>query len=540
MRREQAGVTGLGNGAAGAGSGSSCAASRGAKTPLRIALHRTGCVSDRRAPGAALGAPLPPLDLLCAATSLRDHRRARQEALPRLQLTDAALERGAQPEVEAAVAFEPDALVLGADPVRLERTSRDAALWLDPLREAGRRLEGASSGATGQAAARIAWIGENCAAAETLLTSGAADLVVRGEADAKLPGILERAVEQRRSGATNAWSGIRGVSWLRDGQVEHERELGSPTSIPTPAWDLIDLTHYSTTGARSRAERSAGSERREAVSQFFSQALAQSRSLSRHLPNWVQRVPRPSFELGGSPERRATVSTVRACPPDCPTCHGSFGMHGHQRPVGDVFQEVRELVQKHRVREIAIGDHAFDGQPARALAIAEGIAKIRSAPGYGHLRLTFPRGLRGDGLEPDVIDALHAAGMRSAPLRVVTASPRLQRLLKENINLDRVSRALDHLAARGGRGHLMLRLGLPTETVGEVAHTIRWARSSSAASATFESGRHVDLGPAWTQSHEGEIDDFRSLRRRALTSFYSSPKRAGRLARSLSNSLTLR
>ncbi|MEM8711826.1 MAG: radical SAM protein, partial [Planctomycetota bacterium] len=514
MRLEKVGGSGLGAaGAVGAGSGSIRGSMDPARSPLRIALHRSSSRSS--------GAPLPPLDLLCAATSLRDHLRARQAALPRLSLTDAALEPDPAPQLEAAAAFAPDALVLSADPVELERRSRDAALWLDPLREAGHRLDSVTSGTTGQAATRIAWIEEDGQAAEALLTSGAADLVVRGEADATLPEILERAVEQRRSGAAATWSGTRGVSWLQGGEVRHERELGSPTSIPTPAWDLIDLSRYSTTGPLEPSGRGASRD-----------ALA--RAFSRHLPDWVRRMPRSAIGqgvrrgigqvLGGPPERRATIYTVRACSPDCPTCHGSFGMHGHQRPVKEILQEVRELVHKHRIRELAIGDHAFDGQPGRALAIAEGIAKIRSAPGAGHVRLTFPRGLRGDGLTPELIDALHAAGLRTAPLRVVTASPRLQRLLKENINLERVSRALDYLAAHGGRGHLMLRLGLPTETVGEVAHTIRWARSSSAVSASFESGRHIDLGPAWTQTQEGEIDDFPSLRRRALTLFYSSPK----------------
>ena len=84
-----------------------------------------------------------------------------------------------------------------------------------------------------------------------------------------------------------------------------------------------------------------------------------------------------------------------------------------------------------------------------------------------------------------------------------------------------------------------MRLGLPTETVGELAHTIRWARASHAATADFENGRHVNFGPLWTHDQPGDIDDFTGLRRRALTSFYSSPRRAGRLAKALSTSVNL-
>ncbi len=507
-------ATGVGAGAPD-GAAPDGAASEGAH---RIALQRVAF--------GARGAdsPRPPVGLLGAATGMREHQGLWRSAPPRLQLADDAI---AFPKLNDAtaqtMAFDPEVVVLSAETGQAPgsrgdgRRSAHDGPWLDRLGDVGKRVGDAG----GKRPVRVVWIDEVSDAAAALLKEGAADLVVRGEADETLPTVVEGAIAGRSD-----WRGERGVSWLEDGEVRHEREGATPMRLPTPAWDLIDLESYST---RLDATWLAGTR-----------MAAWSEQLMHRLPSSVQqRLKRSAGASNGraTRTREATIYTTRSCPTDCPTCHGSFGSHGRERPVGEIVQEIRELVQKHRVRSLRIGDAAFDGNPARAEAIVLAIAKLRSAPGFGYLTLSFPRGLRGDGLTPGLIEALISAGATSLPLRVTTASPRLQRLLKENINLARVDTALEMLADRGARGHLLMRLGLPTETVGEVAHTIRWARASHAATADFENGRHVDLGPAWTHDQTGDIDDFSGLRRRALTSFYSSPVRAGRLAKSFPTSL---
>ena len=469
----------------------------------RIALQRVTSANE------PVGFPEPPLALLGAATGIREHRGLWRGAPPQLQLADDALASPRPDDATAqTLAFDPGAVVLGAESIagpgsRAEgRRPTETGPWLDRLSDVGRRVGG--SGQTRPA--RIVWIDEVPEAAAALLRDGAADVVVRGEADEILPALVQGVLRGRSD-----WRGERGVSWLEDGEVRHERQGATPMRLATPAWDLVDLECYS---------------------QKLAKGGFASRLINR-LPSNLQQRLRGSGVRG----REATIYTTRSCSADCPTCHGSFGSHGRERPVGEVIYEIRELVQKHRIRHLRIGDAAFDGNPARAEAIAAAIAKLRSAPGFGYLSLSFPRGLRGDGLTPGLIDALTRAGATSLPLRVTTASPRLQRLLKENIDLGRVKTALAQIAERGARGHLLMRLGLPTETVGEVAHTIRWAKVSAATTADFESGRNVNLGPAWTQDRAGDIDDFPSLRRRALTSFYSSPSRASRLAKSFPTSL---
>jgi radical SAM superfamily enzyme YgiQ (UPF0313 family) len=396
--------------------------------------------------------------------------------------------------------------------------------WLDRLSDVGKRVGDVRGGRP----VRVLWIDEVSGAAASLLQDGAADVVVRGEADETLPSVMGQAMAGRTD-----WRGERGVSWLDAGKVRHERESATPMRLPTPAWDLIDLESY------SEPSRASWVSSPWLNSRWLNSPWLNSPWLNSPWLASIQKRLRLSHRgPRGQRGPEATIYTTRSCPTDCPTCHGSFGSHGRERPVGEIIQEIRALVQKHRVRRLHIGDAAFDGNPGRAEAIASAIAKLRSAPGFGYLSLSFPRGLRGDGLTPSLIETLIRAGATTLPLRVTTASPRLQRLLKENIDLARVDAALVDIADRGARGHLLMRLGLPTETVGEVAHTIRWARASLAATADFENGRNVDFGPAWTRDQPGDIDDFAGLRRRALTSFYSSPTRVGRLAKSLPGSMT--
>lgn len=417
-----------------------------------------------------------PATMLGAAAAVRE--RAQRDAHLEVALVDREAERWTEQEAAArALALRPDVVVLGTESI---------GPGAPDLVSVGKRV---ADGAAGPL--RVALIPAGTGLAEGVLATDGADLVLRGEPDDSLPQLVGEAV-----GGRSDWSGFRGLSW-RDtgGAVHHEEDAEPPRSHATPAWDLVDLGRYGDPGART-------------------------------LP-LVGRFTR------GNQAPAVTIVTSRVCAPDCPTCHGSFGAQVRDRSVRDVVQEIRGLVRDGGVRTLRIGDHAFDGRPARALKIAREIAELRATPGREDLVVTFPAGLRGDGLTDELVDALVDAGVRRFPLRVGTASPRLQRLLKTNVHLGRVRRALERIAARGAIGHVELRLAIPTETTGEAAHTMRWARESSAHTAAFLPGRDIDLGASLALDRSGEVDDFRNLRRRALTGFYASPRRIVRLTRAL-------
>lgn len=461
---------------------------RGKRTPERtIALLRPHGAAGAApsSPDDSPTSPTPPVELLETAAAVRSSDRLAAAASLRLALVDGAVDPdGTRGAVSRALELGADAVVLGAEGADAPRA----------LREAGQQLAARRRGPT-DSPLRVALLEDDPETAEQLLRDDGADVVLRGEAEEPIADVLGRAFEGQRG-----WEGVRGVSWrTEDGDVRHEQSASRPKQLPLPAWDLVDLEDYrpAPEGGRLRAFLAA-------------------RGLAQRAPKGV-----------------VTLRTTRSCGPDCPTCRGSFGHAAVKRPVDDVLREVRELVARRHVRVLRLEDEAFDGHPGRAEEIARGIARIAAAPHVRGFRLELPRGLRGDGLSPSLVDALVEAGLRRFVLDVGTASPRLQRLLKRNIDLDRAAAALEFVDRAGAHGHVRLLLGLPTETTGEAARTIRWGARSTAHTASFLPGAAHDLGSLWRRGDEHEFDDFPALRRRALREFYGSARRVRRLLRAV-------
>lgn len=457
---------------------SSSAEGARSRTVALLRPRTTGSGGGLRGHASANDDKAPPRGLLETAGAVRGCDKLARAGRLRLALLDGEVDpAGTRGAVSRALDLRPDAVVLEAD------RNTDPKALLEAGRQLGERK--------GVQPLRVALVDDNPETAALLLREGAADVVLRGDAEEPLPDVLGRAFD--RDAAPDApWKGVRGASWKVEDRIEHEPSAHRAPEPPTPAWDLVDLGRYSTPGRLGAVRRLLG------------------RRAGTHT---------------------ATLRTMRTCGPDCPTCHGSFGHATIDRTVQEVLREVRDLVTRRQVRHLRIEDEAFDSHPERAEEIARGIARIAAAPAVGAFRLEFPNGLRGDGLTPSLVDALKAAGLRRFVLRIGSGAPRLQRLLKRNIDLDRAAEALAHIDASGGIGHLRLMLGLPTETAGESARTIQWAASTDAHTATFRRGADHDLGVLWRRVKGDVFDDFTALRRRALREFYGSPRRAGRILR---------
>lgn len=437
---------------------------------------RRRVVLARVDPRPTASTPMPPTSLAALAEAVRDC--VEPDGIE-VALVDRTIDRwGEADTARRLVECDPRVVVLGTGHATTPGAAPSDARALAGV---GRRLE--SEGRAGPF--RIGLV-DGTKDAEWILREDGADVVLRGEADETLPAVVAQALAGRSS-----WDGTRGASWRCPKRgVRHEVDAPPPRAPRAAAWDLVELDRY----------------------------VGERRGLT------ALRRPR----------RTATIVTSRVCEPTCKTCHGSFGPSSRDRSVRDVIAEVRALVRKRGVRTLRIADVAFDGRPERALEIANGIATLRSAPGHGGLRVEFPLGLRGDGLDAELVEALVRAGVRRFPLRIDTASPRLQRLTKRNVRIDRAARALEEIAAAGALGHLDLRIGLPTETLDEARQTVRWARASAAHTARFGDGGEILLGEEPSnEEHRGAID---GLRRRALRYFYSSPRRGALLARQLARS----
>lgn len=167
------------------------------------------------------------------------------------------------------------------------------------------------------------------------------------------------------------------------------------------------------------------------------------------------------------------IFTSRSCPFRCLYCHNMFGKGFRPRSPENVFEEIRQLYVDYGVKEFEIIDDIFNLDLDRAKQICDLI--IQSGM---KIRFTFPNGIRGDHMDEELITKLRQAGCIFMAFAVETATPRLQKMLRKNIKLDKIKRNIA-LARKAGiicQGFFML--GFPTETREELQATIDFAVDS--------------------------------------------------------------
>lgn len=265
-------------------------------------------------------------------------------------------------------------------------------------------------------------------------------------------------------------------------------------------------------------------------------------------------LPMGAYRALTLPTPWVSMVTSRGCPFHCRYCSQTY-VGGRYRPHGPerVVDEVERAVTRFRAREVVFFDETFTQPRKRAVAIAEGILAR-------NIRVRFNIRTRIDRLDPTVLEALAAAGCTGVHVGVEAGSPRVQKLMNKNLDLDRLANSLA-LAQRLGletRGYFML--GFPGETLAEMEQTIRFAAELPLDWASFtvttpapgsdiyrdalDSGlittdywREYTLGrrgdsPGYFVSDEADEKKLEQLLRKAYRRFYLRP---GLLARKVRN-----
>ncbi|HLP61094.1 MAG TPA: AMP-binding protein, partial [Candidatus Deferrimicrobium sp.] len=163
-----------------------------------------------------------------------------------------------------------------------------------------------------------------------------------------------------------------------------------------------------------------------------------------------------------------SLQTARGCPYDCTYCSKIWSRKHVFRSAEDIFKEMK-LYYDMGFRRFSIFDDIFNVNAANGLRFFEMIIKNRLK-----VQLFFPNGLRGDLLTKDYIDLLVEAGLASTALALETASPRLQKLINKNLNLEKFSENVKYFCEK--HPHVILELftmhGFPTETEAEARLTM--------------------------------------------------------------------
>lgn len=210
-------------------------------------------------------------------------------------------------------------------------------------------------------------------------------------------------------------------------------------AIPYPAWDEIDLEKY-------------------------------------FIPGPIRRLTNPIQ----SRLRGVSVFSTRGCPYRCTYCHDVFGKRLRKRSVDNVLGEIRWLVEDFGVNEIEFIDDVFNLDRPRAKAVCDGIIEA----GWD-LRISFPNGLRADQMDEELVDKMKKAGTYRINYAVESASPRIQKMIRKRLNLDRARQIINYTAEKGISVGGFFMLGFRDETEEEVWQTIHFALRSKLHTASF-------------------------------------------------------
>jgi len=340
---------------------------------------------------------------------------------------------------------------------------------------------------------------------ETLTGNPAIDCVCIGEGEITLPDLLDAWREGR------ALTDVPGLAFRENGAVVRSPArpyIQDLDSMPPPAWDLVPVKKYFT------------------------------------------------MERGGiifHHREFMTVMTSRGCPYRCAYCHRNLGKTWRPRRPEKVVEEMETLVRQYGIREIEIMDDMFNLDRKRVQEICRLIREKKL-----DISMTFPNGLRADLMDEETLTALKDAGMYRTMFAIETASPRIQKLIKKHVKLDKARRIVETAANMGIMTHGAFMLGFPTETEEEMRMTIDFALTSKFHTAAFyrvlpfrgsalydmvrAERPHINLDPTHLEYHstdvnlsEVEEDQVTRLRKRAYRRFYLNPVRLARILYRLPN-----
>jgi len=219
---------------------------------------------------------------------------------------------------------------------------------------------------------------------------------------------------------------VTGISYRRGEEIAENPPtpfIEDLDSLPLPAWRLLDFAAY---------------RRHSGMADFY---------------RWS-----------------ATLFTSRGCPYHCIYCHNIFGHRFRARSPQNVFSEIELLHDRFGMRSFEFIDDIFNLDKPRAMEILAGFGERFHDAG-----IAFPNGLRGDLLDEDLIRLMKKANCWHTSIAIETSSPRMQREIRKNIDMEKLKNALRLLKKYDifTRGFIMI--GFPNETLDEVRETLRFA-----------------------------------------------------------------
>ncbi|HEX2946040.1 MAG TPA: radical SAM protein [Clostridia bacterium] len=165
--------------------------------------------------------------------------------------------------------------------------------------------------------------------------------------------------------------------------------------------------------------------------------------------------------------------TTRGCPYHCTYCHNIWPRHHMFRSAENIMEEIK-IFYDMGVRRFAFLDDIFNLNRENSARFFKLLVKSGM-----RVQLIFQNGVRGDILDTEYIDLLVEAGTICLPMALETSSARLQKMIRKNLNIDKLHQNMTYLCQKHPQviSSLYFMVGFPSETPEEARGTIDFVKS---------------------------------------------------------------
>jgi len=167
--------------------------------------------------------------------------------------------------------------------------------------------------------------------------------------------------------------------------------------------------------------------------------------------------------------RQGVLLTSRGCPFLCTYCNTFAGKTARLRSAENVVAEMEQMSREHAIRDFYVVDDIFNINRKRTEAIFRLIIDLRQ-----DWRLYFVNGLRADIMTRELVDLMADAGTVWVTYAIESGSPRIQKLVKKNMHLQRATEIINYSQDRGLVVNVNTMYGFPTETAAEAQQTLEY------------------------------------------------------------------
>lgn len=197
------------------------------------------------------------------------------------------------------------------------------------------------------------------------------------------------------------------------------------------------------------------------------------------------------------------ILTQRGCPFKCTFCRETYGKKFHARSPEHVVAEMKFLHDHLGAREFHIYDPVFNYDNKRAKKICQLIIDSGLK-----ISLAFPHGVRADIMTEELLTLMRQAGTYKLVYGIESASRRLQKAFRKNLQLDQVRDVIEVTARKGiiTGGYFML--GHLSETAEEIEETIRFAvKSDLDVASFFKATDYDDVNKIYQSKFKDNLDN---------------------------------